>query len=127
VAHRKRRFHRHFSAFPRISLTDADRQKLDWGTGGPEFKSRRSDHSAPTADPALLRHTHIHEKDRLPVIRPLDAFAAVADAVGVRRAVAVDRLGRCGRRAWRGRGLFPCPSFRTAARLTVSAYCWLRS
>src|SRR5262245_506894 len=47
------------------------------------------------ASPALLI---AHEENRLPLLRPLDPVAALADALGVGRAAAVDRP--CGR----GRG-----------------------
>src|SRR3984893_15077402 len=61
--------------------------------------------------------THVHEKDRLPVIWPLDSFAPVADAIGFRRPRAIDRLGRRCRGSRRGRSLLPCASLRPPARL----------
>ena len=73
------------------------------------------------AGDAQGRSTGVHEKDRLPVVRPLDAFAPVADAIGVRRALAIDRPRRRRRGARRGRGLLPCASLRPPARLAVPA------
>ena len=67
-----------------------------------------------------------HETHRLPLLRPLDPVAAVADAVGVRRAAAIDRARRRGRGTGRRRRLFPGPSFRPPARLAVSAARGLR-
>ena len=66
------------------------------------------------------------EADRIPLVRPLDAVAALADAVGARRAAAVDRAGGRGRGARRGRRLLPRPSLRPAARRRPSR-CWRRS
>ena len=66
-------------------------------------------------------HTPSHETHRLPLLRPLDPVAAVADAVGGRRAAAIDRARRRGRGAGRGRGLFPRASLRPPARLAVPA------
>ena len=64
---------------------------------------------------------HVHEKDRLPLIRPLVAFAAVADAIGFRRPAAIDRPRRRRRGARRGRGLLPGASLRPPARLALPA------
>ena len=41
-----------------------------------------------------------HEEDRLPLLRPLDALAAVADPLGGRRAAAVHRSGGRRPRSW---------------------------
>ena len=65
--------------------------------------------------------TRIHEKNRLPLLRPLDAFAAVADADGVRRSAAIDRPGGRRRGTRRRRGLLPCASLRPPARLALPA------
>ena len=62
-----------------------------------------------------------HEEHRLPVLRPLDPLAAVADAVGVRRAAPVDRARRGGRGAGRGRRVLPGAPLRAPARLAVPA------
>ena len=62
-----------------------------------------------------------HEEDRLPVLRPLDALAAVRHAVRRRCAAAVDRPRRRRRGARRRRRLFPRASFRPPARLAVPA------
>src|SRR5215204_702548 len=62
-----------------------------------------------------------HETHRLPLLRPLDAVAAVAGALGLRCAQAIDRARRRGRGAGRGRGLLPGASLRAPARLAVSA------
>jgi alkanesulfonate monooxygenase SsuD/methylene tetrahydromethanopterin reductase-like flavin-dependent oxidoreductase (luciferase family) len=64
----------------------------------------------------------VHEEDRLPLVRALDALAAIADALGGRRAPAIHRPGRRGRGAGRGRGLFPRPSLRPPARFAVSRF-----
>ena len=61
------------------------------------------------------------EEHRLPVLRPLDRLAAVADAVGVGRAAAVDRARGRGRGGGRGRRLLPRPPLRAPARLAVPA------
>src|SRR4051794_14275711 len=63
----------------------------------------------------------LHEKNRLSLLRPLVAIAAVAGAVGFGRAAAIDRACRRGRGARRGRGLFPGASLRAPARLAVPA------
>ncbi len=67
-----------------------------------------------------------HETHRLPLLRPLDPVAAVADAVGGRRAAAIDRACGGGRGARRRRGLFPGASLRPPARLAVPAARRLR-
>ena len=62
-----------------------------------------------------------HEKDRLPLVRPLVSVAAIPNANGVRRAAAIDRA-RCRRRgARRRRRFFPRASLRPPARLAVPA------
>ena len=71
--------------------------------------------------PKNTHHIRLHETHRLPLLRPLDAIAAVADALGVRCAAAIDRARRRGRGARRRRGLFPRPSLRPPARLAVPA------
>src|SRR5690349_15703660 len=62
-----------------------------------------------------------HEKDRLSLLRPLDAVGPVADAVGRRRPLAVHRSRRRGGGARCRRGLFPRPSLRPPARLALPA------
>src|ERR1700733_3792893 len=74
----------------------------------------------PTAPSPPLRGFVPHEKNRLPLLWPLDAFTAVADALGGRRVVAVDRSGPGGRRTGGGRRLLPCPSFRPPACVAIS-------
>src|SRR5207237_3060667 len=80
----------------------------------------------PTLFPKNTPHIHLHETHRLPLLRPLDAIAAVADALRVRCAAAIDRARRRGRGARRRRGLFPRPSLRPPARLAVPATGGLR-
>src|ERR1700760_2475797 len=71
-----------------------------------EARSRKTDRASSTAD------TVPYEENRLPLVRPLVAVAAIADAIGLGHPAAIDRIG--GRRgaAWRGRRLFPGPSLR---------------
>ena len=77
--------------------------------------------SARGPERSVIRVYRTYEKHRLPLLRPLDAVAAVADAVGVRRAAAIDRPCRRGRGARRRRRLFPRASLRPPARLAVPA------
>ena len=62
-----------------------------------------------------------HEEDRVPVVRPLDAVAAVADAVGVGRAAPVHRPGRRRRGARGRRRVLPGAPLRPPAGLAVPA------
>ncbi|CAA9394523.1 MAG: Alkanal monooxygenase alpha chain, partial [uncultured Nocardioides sp.] len=61
------------------------------------------------------------EEHRVPVVRPLDAVAAVADALGLRHAAAVHRPRRGGRGAGGGRRVLPGAPLRPAALRTVPA------
>ena len=58
------------------------------------------------------------EEDRVPVIRSLDAFTAVADPLGLRRTVAVHRARGRGRRARGRRRVLSCAPFRAPAVLS---------
>ena len=62
-----------------------------------------------------------HEKDRLPLLRPLDSVAAIESADGVRCAAAIDRACCRRRRAWRRRCVLSRASLRPPARLTFPA------
>src|SRR6202035_3482780 len=93
--------------------------KLDWDLANTRPVPRqffRLEEREPNPPPT----THSHEKDRLPVIWPLDGFAAVTDALGCRCAGAIDRLGRRRRGARRRRRLLSRASFRPPARLSLS-------
>src|SRR5690606_21234296 len=77
-----------------------------------------------TAIADVVRHrlsvpSFFHEKDWFPVVRPLVALIPVADALGIRRAAAIDRALRRRRGARRGRSLFPRASLCPPAWLAV--------
>src|ERR1700727_1303722 len=58
---------------------------------------------------------HHYEKDWFPLLRPLDSVAAIANALGSRRAPAINRPRRRGGGVGRGRRLFPRPPLRPSA------------
>ena len=80
---------------------------------------------ADAAAAVAIRHTALtlraHEKDRLPLLRPLDSVAAVANANGVRRAAAIHRPRGRRRGARRRRRVLPRASLCPPARLALPA------
>ena len=62
-----------------------------------------------------------HEEDRVPVLRPLDAVAALADALGLRRPAAVDRSRGRGRGGRGRRRVLPGAPLRAPAVLALPA------
>jgi hypothetical protein len=66
------------------------------------------------------------EENRLSIVRPLDALAAIADTVDIRCAVAIYRTSRRRRAIGRGRGVFPRAPLRPPTQFAVT-HCSLPS
>src|SRR5258707_11015766 len=71
-------------------------------------------------EPLPTIHRLPHEKNRIPVLRTLDALAAIADPLGGGHAAAIDRACGRSRRARRRRRLFPRASLRAPACFALS-------